>query len=296
MRRRFFLIFNPTAGTSKRAVVATVVGHLRQAGGLVVWSSAVTAEAAYAAAHVAARGGAFDCVLVAGGDGTIRQVAAAVANTVTTLGVVPLGTGNVLAHELGLPRTPQAIADLLLHGATVTAELGLANGAPFLLMAGVGFDGRVIAGLDHGLKNRVAKLAYVSPMLAALRRPLDRLTVTIDGNETRANWAVIANAERYGGAFRMAPSTHVTKPGFVAVLFQAKSKWRHVGHLTALSIGSLGILARQAQSVSMVPCQKVEISSVEPVPAQLDGDAFVTTPLTITRGGGTVTIISPGKA
>jgi diacylglycerol kinase (ATP) len=293
MRRRFFLIFNPTAGTSQRTAVERVVGAIRLSGGSVVWSNATTADAAREEARIAARGGAYDCVLAAGGDGTIRQAAIAVADTATPLGVIPLGTGNVLAHEIALPREPAAIAFALRQGGTVEIELARANGEPFMLMAGAGFDGRIIQSLDHNLKNRIAKLAYLPPALKTLTAPLDSLKLTIDGTPHEAIWTVVCNAERYAGNLRLAPQTHITKPGLVAVLFDTDKKAVLIGALSLLAMGGLELLARRGTAVRMVPCTHVEITAQSPVPCQIDGDCFGTTPLTVTQGGGRVTIVAP---
>ena len=91
---------------------------------------------------------------------------------------------------------------MLLHGPAATIMCAHANNEPFLLMAGAGFDGRVIAALDHRFKSYVGKAAYAGPVLGALVRPIDVLTVTVDGSRHEASWAVIANARHYGGRLR----------------------------------------------------------------------------------------------
>ena len=79
------------------------------------------------------------------------------------LGIIPVGTGNVLAHEIGLARTADAIARMLLEGPVAKVACAQANGEPFLLMVGAGFDARVVAALDQRLKSR--------PRQGGLRRP-----------------------------------------------------------------------------------------------------------------------------
>jgi diacylglycerol kinase family enzyme len=294
MRRRFFLNFNPDAGVTRRAAVDRLVTDLEAAGATVTRASAPSAEAARRAAGDAARSGLYDAVLAAGGDGTIRQAAAALAGTDCPLGAVMLGTGNVLAHELDLPRTTPALANLLLHGDAIDIELGRANDEPFLLMAGAGFDGRVMAALDPRLKQRLAKLAFVPAVLGTLARPLDDLDVRIDGVSHRCTWAIVTRAGRYGGAFRLTEAQHLCTPGLVAVLFRASSKRALVGELLSLAAGRLDArAARGTQGVAIKPCAEAIITAATPVPAQLDGDPFGTTPLRITSGGGIVRMIAP---
>jgi diacylglycerol kinase (ATP) len=287
MRRRFFLIFNSRAGLSRRAAVEAVTQRLIASGADVMWSPATTAEAACAAAREAALSGAFDAVVAAGGDGTIRQAVIGLAGTDMPLGIIPLGTGNVLAHEIDVDRRPDALAAMLRSGPVAAARYGLANGVPFLLMVGAGFDGRVIADLNHAVKNRVAKLAYVGPTMAALRAPLDRIDVEIDGRRQEAAWAVIANARCYGGAFVMAPKTKIDAPGLQAILFQARSRAVLFAQLLALAAGRL----ERRKDVEMIACSAVRMTAAGAVPVQIDGDVAGALPVEVTADAGTVQLI-----
>lgn len=126
------------------------------------------AESSDEAQQVAARAaleGRYDVIVAAGGDRTIRAVGTGLIGTGVPLGVIPAGTGNVLAHEVGLSTKGPAIVDCLLGGRSETLRVAFANGQPFLLMVGAGLAGRVIAGLDNSLKSRRGKLAYVVPVV-----------------------------------------------------------------------------------------------------------------------------------
>jgi diacylglycerol kinase (ATP) len=237
MRRNFFLIANPGAGLGGSPLVNQVANALRQAGASVARTMPQDIHAARKAARDAAACGRYDAVVAAGGDGTIRQVAAAILGADTPLGIVPGGTGNVLAHEIGLAANASSIARMLLHGPTATVMCAHANREPFLLMAGAGFDARVIAALDHRFKSYLGKAAYAGPVLGALVGPMDALTVTVDGRRHEASWAVIANARHYGGHFVMAPRTGIQERGLQAILFKAKSRAVLIGQLMSLAMG-----------------------------------------------------------
>jgi diacylglycerol kinase (ATP) len=295
MRRRFFLIFNAAAGTSRSAFVNDVTRRLEAAGAVVTRSMAASAADARQDGAAAASSGHYDALIACGGDGTIRQAAAAAADTGCPVGCVMLGTGNVLAHELGLPRRPAAVADMLLHGPLTSIRLGRANADPFLLMAGIGLDGRIISLLDHGMKRRIAKAAFVPATLKALAAPLDRLTVEIDGHaHDDVTWAIITQANRYGGAFQITRRTHVRDGRLFAVLFRANSKTALVRQAIMLARGRLDDLALEPDSgVSIISCTGARVTSVVPVPVQLDGDDFGITPLVVTHDGGQVQIIVP---
>jgi diacylglycerol kinase family enzyme len=296
MRRRFFLITNPGAGITGSHLVDAVLHALLQAGAQLTLTQPGDIETARREVQEAARSNRYDAILAAGGDGTVRQVAAALIGTETPLGIVPVGTGNVLAYEIGLASEAGAIADTLLRGPVIDAVCARANDEPFLLMAGAGFDGRVIAALDHRLKSHVGKAAYAGPMLGALAHPIDTLSVTVDGATHEASWAVISNVQHYGGSFVMARRTGIRERGLQAILFKAKNRTVLLGQLMALATGTLDERSARHGDVEMLPCLRAKVTAQNPVPAQIDGDAFGSTPLQIEAGAADLPLIVPRAA
>lgn len=293
MRRRFHLIANPKAGRGRQGLVADVAARLRAAGAVVRDCTQASENASLDEARFVACKGAADVIVAAGGDGTIRLAAKAVAGTGVPLGVIPLGTGNVLAHEVGMPRDAAGLAQLLLEGTAQPVNTAMANSELFLLMAGAGFDGRIIAALDHGLKGRIGKLAYVPPLLDALGHGADQLHVAIDGVAHRAAWVVVANASRYGGNFVIAPGASILSPGLEVVLFHGGLRRHRLQQLASLGLGRRRPPRRGDGAIEQIRGTKVEITSQLPVPVQLDGDTFIETPLRITDGGPEVRMILP---
>lgn len=290
-RRRFLLIANPGAGRQGRRLLAPTIACLEQAGAAVTHGPPGGIDDARRAITQAAREGVYDAVLVAGGDGSFRVAATALLDSDLPIGLIPLGTGNVLAHELALPQTPYELARAFLDGPTVAIKSAKANGAPFFLMAGAGFDGVVIARLDQGWKQRFGKAAYVPPVLRALSGPLSRLAVTVDGVRHEASWVIVANARNYGGRFVLVPHTHVLDDGLHAVLFQARDRLTLTRQLLALAQGRL--LGRV--DVRMLPCRHVSIQAETDVPVEIDGDASGTTPLDIAATDAAVHVIVPER-
>jgi diacylglycerol kinase (ATP) len=293
MRRRFFLIANPTAGVAGAPLVEDVVRALERNGASLARTMAADVVAARRAAAMAADSGNYDAVIAAGGDGTIRHVAAALIGRDTPLGIIPVGTGNVLAHEIGLAATAGTVAPMLLDGPIATVACAQANAEPFLLMVGAGFDARVLAALDQRLKSRVGKMAYARPLLGALIRPVDTLSVTVDGHRHTASWVVIANARHYGGRFVLAPRAGIMQRGLEAILFKATNRAVLVGQLMSLAAGRLGPRAMQGSDVEMLPCSRVTVTAHEPVLTQIDGDVFGTTPLDVDAGTSQLRLIVP---
>lgn len=286
MRRRFLLVRNPIAGVDGRSLADEVVGGLRQLGAEVHDHSGPL-ETLPQVLHE--RAATLDAVIAAGGDGTVRALAVQLDQYQLPLGVIPMGTGNVLSHEIGLPLSAVGLAHLLLHGPVHTFEGARANGEPFFLMAGVGFDGAIIRALDTPLKRRVGKAAYTGPVLETLRQPQPQLEVEIDGRAMSAQWVVAANARRYGGPFVIARDAGLDRPGLIAVVVQSPTRLSQLRQLAALGLGRF----HRVRGVQMLPCRSVRVNCSSPVASQIDGDPFVETPLDITAGGVSVRLIVP---
>jgi diacylglycerol kinase family enzyme len=292
MRRRFFVIDNTTSGYGGRGLAARVLGLLRASGAHIDSCGDAGKDAVRARAVEAVRNGTYDAVVVVGGDGTIRHVASTVAGTDVPLGIIPLGTGNVLAHEIGLGREPKALAAALLSGPAVSIVAPVANGEIFLLMAGAGFDGRVIQALNPSAKGVFGKLAYAGPLFSALRGPADTFQVLLDGRPHQANWVVIAKARHYGGAFVIAKDADLQAAGLTAVLFNAPDRRTLMASLLALASGRLS----NCRHVETIACTKAEVRGQTAVPVQVDGDPFGITPLVVKARGHRVSLIVPAPA
>ncbi len=295
MRRRFFLTANPGAGITGSPLLDAVAHALLRAGAELTLTQPGSIAAVREQVREAAASARYDAILAAGGDGTIRQVASELMGAATPLGIVPVGTGNVLAHEIGVVDEARAITDMLLNGPLIKAVCARANDEPFLLMAGAGFDGRVIAALDHRLKSHVGKAAYAGPMLGALAHRVDTLTVSVDGVTREASWAVISNVQHYGGNFVMSRRTGIRERGLQAILFKAKNRTVLLGQLMALAMGTLDERSASHGDVEMLPCLKATVTAHKPVPTQIDGDAFGSTPLVIEAGSADLSLIVPER-
>jgi diacylglycerol kinase family enzyme len=296
MRRRFHLIFNPGAGVIGSPLLEATVRALERAGATVTRATPADFRGLRAEARTAAASRAYDAIIAAGGDGTIRHVAAALLDQPVPLGIVPVGTANVLAQEIGLSPKADAVAPMLLEGPTVNVACARANDEPFLLMAGAGFDARVVGALDQGLKGRLGRAAYAGPLVGALIRDMDRLALTIDGRRHEASWAVITNARHYGGRFVLTSHTGICQRGLEAILFKARNRSELLGQLMSLVLGRLQAHAGKGGDVEMLPCSRVSITARNPVPTQVDGDVVGTTPLEVEAGTEELRLIVPAGA
>ena len=151
-------------------------------------------------AHEAAVSGA-DLVIAIGGDGTIRAVCEELAGTGVPVGIVPAGTGNLLARNLDIPLYLRSAVDVALNGQDRAIDMVEVSGdkmedATFLVMAGMGFDAAIMEGVNEDIKAKVGWLAYVWSALKSLMFPAIRIDVSVDGGEFtrhRARTLVIGN-------------------------------------------------------------------------------------------------------
>ncbi len=235
-------------------------------------------------------------MIAAGGDGTIRQLAAALLGTETPLAVIPVGTGNVLAHEIGMERSVSGILDMLLNGRVIGVSAARANGETFLLMASAGLDARIVSSLNQKLKSRVGRMAYTAPILGALAKPLDRLRVEVDGVRRSASWVIVTNAAHYAGPFVISNRKDITKRGLEAVVFKARTRADLLGQILSLASGNLSERCAVLDDVEMIACSEVTITAEKPVPTQLDGDVFGVTPLVVAAAADCLQLVVPATS
>ena len=294
-RPRFAVIFNPVAGSSKRRrALACAVRALRKAGCRVKLRATNAAGDAARSAAIIATAGTFDAILAAGGDGTLSEVvhglAASGAARLPALAFLPLGTANVMAHEIGLPIDPAQAAAVAARLKTIEVPLAQANGRHFLLMAGAGFDAHVVRGVDPLVKKRWGKLAYVAEMVRQLGRfPFLPYRVTIDGAAHEAASVVASRGRHYGGRFIVAPAADLRAPTMQVCLFRKGGRGGVV--LYAIALG-LGLLPR-APGFEIVTGRRVMVAGGDGEPVQVDGDSIGTLPLEIAMTERTIPLVVP---
>ncbi len=274
------IIYNPTAGRRRIAALWRVIDILIANGLQPRIAETQSAGHATMLAREAADGRE-RIVVAAGGDGTIAEVAAGLLGSRSSLGIIPLGTANVLSHELGLPMQPKALAAALAFGRTRTLWPGVAEGPDgirvFVQMLGVGLDAQVVHRVSHRLKRAIGRQAYTLQTLREIGRYDYRpIRVNLDGIATEAASIVVSKGRFYGGTYTLAPSARSSEPGFSVALF------RNNGARAALGYGAALVLDRlsRAHSLELVHAHRVEIfGGLQP--AQADGDPAGVTPIAV---------------
>ncbi|UYN95814.1 MAG: diacylglycerol kinase family lipid kinase [Enhydrobacter sp.] len=299
MPKAVLMIRNPTAGRCRRGLVDDVVRRLRAEGWTV---DLVDTEARGDAARLAAACDAsrYGVLAVAGGDGTINEAVNGLASRTArgpSLAIVPLGTANVLAHELGLSPSARTIVRAIVAGEAIDVAPGLARDIEtsrcFTLMAGVGFDAKVVAGVGARLKRRLGRGAYVWRSLVEMLRyrPI-RYSVEVDGVASEAASAIVTRSRHYAGPYVVARGASLGEPMLHVCLFE---RW---GRLQVLRFGAALLTGRLQHMAGyrVVTGRRVEIRAiVEPgrEPVQIDGDDALGLPLSIGLAPATVRLLHP---
>ncbi|MFO1158832.1 MAG: diacylglycerol kinase family protein [Reyranellaceae bacterium] len=300
--KAMLLIFNPTAGRRRRGLVDAVVRHIRDEGWTV---DAVETGAAGDARRLAEQCDSHYAVIaVAGGDGTINEVVNGLARRGgdgPAVGIVPLGTANVLAHELGLDFSAAAIARTMISGHAVLMQPGQAGSGSddlrcFSLMAGAGFDAKVVAGVTTRLKRRWGRAAYVwrSLVETCRYRPV-RYSVEVDGVRHEAASVIVTRGRHYAGPFVVAPDAALGKPLLHVCLFE---RWGRA-HTLRFGLALLRGRLPNTGGYRVIAGREVRIAVLSDAgengrqPVQIDGDDALTLPVSIGLAAGAVRLLHP---
>lgn len=314
------VIANPSAGRAGRqAALEAAVARWSQRGWTIRWRSTQAPGDATALARAAAAEGA-DIVAVAGGDGTVNEAANGLVGTRTALAVLPSGTANVLAAQLGLIawpspwRTPDlgAAADALADGVVHRIDVGLVESAGrpkryFVMWAGVGADAAVVAALEGpgtALKARLGAWAYA--IVGARTLLFDRggeAVMRMDGVRTRGHLrgVIVNNMPLYAGLLHLAPEALLDDGRLDAATFFGPSGVRAVARwLAAAGAGSPRAFQRRvlgggrdAEHPLATPCRAVRIVSRPPLPVHVDAEPWGTTPVRISIQPGALELVVP---
>jgi YegS/Rv2252/BmrU family lipid kinase len=216
------IIGNPNSGSAGDEGYLERFAETLRAGGLEV--EVLNTERPDHATELSAAAGD-RLVIAAGGDGTVNEVVNGLSGG-ATLGILPLGTANVLARELGLPLKPEDACERILTGTPVRMDVGVATDEEgterrFTLMAGIGFDADVVREVTPRLKRYLRTLAFPLVALKVYFRG-DRPDLQIvDGDETHvAQFVVVANGQYYGGEFEVAEDASLTSGALEVVLVE----------------------------------------------------------------------------
>jgi len=215
--RELAVIVNPSKVEDVGQFRAIVTAMAQESGWTApTWHFTTVDDPGTGMAEAASVAGA-DLVLVCGGDGTVREVCAELAGTGIPVGIIPAGTGNLLARNLQIPLYLSAAVNVALTGQDKAIDLVEVSGdgfedSAFLVMAGMGFDAAIMSGVDEGLKARIGWIAYILSAMKALMFPAMKLEVSVDDGpwtKHRARTVVIGNVGQLQGGMPLIPDARI---------------------------------------------------------------------------------------
>jgi diacylglycerol kinase (ATP) len=278
---KFLVIFNPAARSERSRKLRRFLAEKIIRSSNISIAATSSPGAAREIACRAVRDG-FDVIIAAGGDGTINEVvngmfpgsaASASSMQAQALGILRVGTVNVFARELGIPKQLDAAWQMIERGYTTQIDLGCAESGGtcryFVQLAGVGFDAWAVQGTSNRLKRRIGPLSYVWAGLKAVSLPRVAVEVSCNGASAASGQAVlIGNGRRYGGDFCLFPAADLRdgmldvcvfeNGGYVDVFRYAQSVLRG--------------LHTRLPDVKYFQAQEFECSASAMVPFEVDGE------------------------
>lgn len=265
--RRLLLVANPISGGGRGRRLAPQLADALAARGVTA-DVYLTQRAGDARERAERLETGYDGVVALGGDGTVNEVLNGLRDPTTPLGVLPVGTANVLALELRLPRDPVGAADVLAAGSVCRAAIARCNGRRFLLFVGIGMDGAIVHRLSQVRTGTLGKHKWLGPLLHTVRHwPRSRLTATLaDGTRLEdLSSVLITRVRSYGGIMRL-PDAELESGVLHVLAFRMRSRTAWLYHGLCATVGRL----RSGAHLSIHRTTSLRVEGEAPF--QIDGD------------------------
>ena len=213
-----------------------------------------------------------DLIFIWGGDGSVQRCIDAAVGAPVTLAILPAGTANLLANNLGIPIDLEQAVDVGLHGNNHTIDVGKINGEHFAVMAGIGFDALMIRDTDTEMKDRFGRAAYIWTGARHIHSTPVRTEVRIDGHtwfDDKASCVLIANVGSIGGGVTAFDHASPDDGKLDVAVMTANGVWQWLRTLTRASVGH----ADKSPLVQMTQATKITVETRKRLPYELDGGA-----------------------
>ena len=215
----------------------------------------------------------WDLVVACGGDGTVRIVVNALiaAKSDARLGIVPLGTANIIARAMGLPQDPADALKVALAGEERSVDVGLCQGEAFLLGCGLGLAERFVTTVGHAEKVRLGPLAYIKKLLSERDAPIVEFCIERENGSLtmRGVGLIVANMAQIGPNVKPVAEVSPVDGRLGLILIKQSGLWDF------LRLGVRGLLGNASadEALDIVSVRGCRVSSKPKVPIQIDGDA-----------------------
>ena len=268
-KRKYLTIINPHSGTSRKTSIPELAYNILSENGSELYFVYTNEQGHVAQIIDDVAGQGFGVVIGVGGDGTINEVADAVRPTDMTMGIIPMGSGNGLARSLDIPMDPEAALEVIRKGYIKRIDCCEANGVPFFVTFGVGFDAQVTASYDQ--KSFRGPLSYVLSTVDQFikhKSSLYRLHLNGEVIEQKAFLVTCANADQYGNNAIIAPEAELDDGLFDVVVIRNMSLLK--APQVAINLFTKNI--NESASIDIYRTDHLVIEREEEDYAQVDGE------------------------
>ncbi len=277
--RNAALIYNPLSGRLrwKRQRDLDRATHLLDAYGIrIVRIPTTGAGSATALAREQVAAGR-DLIIACGGDGTVNEVVNGMAGSRVPLALLPAGTGNVLAKELGLPWDIWRAAEYIPAGEVRRIALGRAGERYFICMAGVGVDANTVYRLSVKTKLSLGMLSYwIESFRQLLEYEFPLFSVRVEGQGFQAALLIVSRTKNYGGPVQLTRRADLFSDEFEVCLFQRRNRFLYLLYFLALQAG----LLERFRDVRFLRTRRVEAQpGKQRIQVQVDGELAGTLPM-----------------
>lgn len=207
-----------------------------------------------------------------GGDGLVQRCVDALAGSGVALAIVPAGTANLLATNLGIPRDIAKAVRIGLGRAPRPLDVGVMNGERFAVMAGTGLDALIMGDVSHGEKERLGRVAYVRSGVKAMQAGRVRMKILVDGAvwfTGKASNVLVGNVGKIAGGVEVFPKASAADGELEIAIVTAKTTWQWLRVLSRLAVGHVG----RSPYVRTTTGKKISIRLARKSPYELDGGA-----------------------
>lgn len=260
------VILNPAARSEKASRLDERIREL--SGGAPMRLTSEAGDARRIAAE-AVRDGA-EVIIAAGGDGTLNEVVNGIGNAPVRLGILPVGTMNVFATELGIPHGNLERAwSIIEQGKVVAVDLPKANDTHFIQLAGVGLDAEVVRKTTADSKKALGPLSYLLTLVQVAAHKPSRVVVETEGGRIReGSFVLIGNGRLYGGPFPVFKRASLYDGLLDVLVFQNQTHWDVVRYFQAIAFGT----HPELPDVEYFQTSSIKVTSPGDVPVELDGE------------------------
>ena len=273
--KKIAIIYNPNAGAAKKKRLEEIIKKLEISNQVDLFETTKPGDATEIAKKECEN---FEIIVAAGGDGTINEVINGIKND-TNLGIIPLGTANILAIEAGIKNDVESICKSIENGTTKQIFISNINNKKFFLMAGIGYDGDIVHNMKPLLKKLFGKVMFgYLGFIEFLKMKKYEIIVETDEEKCSGNWVLVSKAQHYAGPYKITKSTSIFDDGIICYVFRDLNRLSFLYYIfLILFYGDLS----KSKKIKTLSSRKIKISSNKKVNIQCDGERYGTLPIEI---------------